>query len=66
MICKLDKFLENLQIAQCNSQIDWPIYELANWPDWQIGRNITTQSFTIALIFVEAIGFDDVGIIIVA
>ena len=48
MICKLDRFLENLQIVQCNLQIGWPIYQLAdwpgqfaNWPDWQIGRNIT-------------------------
>ena len=47
MICKLDRFLENLQRVQCNLQIDWPIYQLAdwpgqfaNWPDWRIGRNI--------------------------
>ena len=49
MICKLDRFLEILQIAQYNMQIGWPIYQLAdwpaqfaNWPDWQIGRNIYT------------------------
>ena len=30
----------NLQIVQCNLQIGWPIYQLA---DWQIGRNIFTN-----------------------
>ena len=37
----------NLQIVQCNLQIGWPIYQLADWPGqfancrgWQIGRNI--------------------------
>ena len=29
MICKLDRFLEIWQIAQCNLQIGF-----ANWPDW--------------------------------
>ena len=41
-ICKLDRFLGILQIVQCNLQIGWPIYQKADWPDWQIGRNIST------------------------
>ena len=45
MICKLDRFLENWQIVQCNLQIGWPIYQLANWPDWQIGRNIYIKTW---------------------
>ena len=32
MICKLDRFLENWQIVQCNLQIGWPINQLADWP----------------------------------
>ena len=50
IICKLDRFLEILQIVQRNLQIGWPIYQLtdwpgqfANWPDWQIGRNRNIQ-----------------------
>ena len=31
--------MEILQIVQCNLQIGWPIYQFADWPDWQIGRN---------------------------
>ena len=34
---QLDRFLENLQIVQCNLETGWPIYQLA---DWQMGRNI--------------------------
>ena len=41
MIWKLDMFIENLQIVQCNLQIDWPICQLA---DWQIGRNTDMRS----------------------
>ena len=33
MICKLDRFLENWQIVQCNLQIGWPIYQLADWTE---------------------------------
>ena len=32
IVCKLDRFLENWQIVQCNLQIGWPIYQLADWP----------------------------------
>ena len=60
MICKLDRFLENLQIVQCNLQIGWPIYQLAdwpgqfaNWPDWQIGRNIYKHTCDAFLTFID-------------
>ena len=38
---QIRQVLENWQIVQCNLQIGWPIYQLAdwpgqfvNWPDW--------------------------------
>ena len=34
MICKLDRFLENWQIVQCNLQIGWTIYQLADWAEY--------------------------------
>ena len=33
MIGKLYRFLENLWIVQCNLQIGWPIYQLADWTE---------------------------------
>ena len=56
MICKLDRFLENWQIVQCNLQIGWPIYQLA---DWQIGWNIYMTAGLRFLVCLQEAGWNE-------
>ena len=51
MIGKLDRFLEILQIVQCNLQTGWPIYQLADWPDWTDINIIMIDVSTICHVF---------------